>query len=37
MYATGGWWLKWQTFIFECENLAEKRKKEKPGNSGFLY
>lgn len=24
MYAMRHWWLKWQTFISECENLAEK-------------
>jgi hypothetical protein len=29
MYAMRGRWLKWQTFVPECENLAEKRKSRK--------
>lgn len=35
MYAMRWGWLKWQNFVFECENLAEKCKKIKPETSGF--
>lgn len=35
MYAMRDLWMKWQNFISQCENLAEKWKKRKPDNSGF--